>query len=217
MGKLPSPYKGRRRLRLRMVVIGAVAVALTVMAGVQATPSKAKPGETVVVSCPFNPAASGGDRTDRGFYVTGYPGPNLGTVTLRYSANVPGTYTVVLTARLGTYDGPLVGTPQIAVVSVPATGTSVPVTFDFGFAPVAPGSTITFTQTFVGPGQLFYNVGTGGLDDMTFNGCPGVIETEGTNPPLDDFRRGSVGVIITACQDPKDKPGSDKDKCRDKP
>jgi hypothetical protein len=91
-----------------------------------------------VVSCP--PNGSGGDQVSRGFYVQSYGGSSLGTVQLTYYTDgTAGAYTVSMTARSGAYDGPLIGTQTITVNLTANTGTLV--TFDFGGAPVVPGST----------------------------------------------------------------------------
>lgn len=143
---------------------------------------------TIVVSCPF--ASPGGDDLTRGFYVSSYPGSNLATVHLEYNANPAGTYEISLTARLGAFNGPLIGGTQTATVSLPSTSSEADVSFDFGGAPVTPGSTITFTQAQIsGPGTAYYNTGVGP--------CPRVTETNGTTPPLDTTRRDSVGVEIS--------------------
>jgi hypothetical protein len=169
--------RGGRRTVPRSALILAIATLLSLV-----SPSTAA-AETVV-SCPF--FGSGGDLTDRGFYVTNYPGTNIGQVTLAYGTFVAGTYGITLTARAGTYDGPIIGSRTV-VVSLPGTITpSTPVIFDFGGAPVTQGSTITFTQS--SDGVLF---------DTGIGPCPGVTETEGTIPPLDTFRRDSVGLTIT--------------------
>jgi hypothetical protein len=161
-----------------------------------ATPAAA---QGTVVTCPFS--GSGGDLIERGFYVSNYPGTNIRSVTLRYSAFVEGTYLIALNAHLGSYDGPVIGA---AYGQATLTGGLVQeeVVFQFGGAPVPTGSTIAFTQNGGGPSALFYDIGLGGLGDPSFAGCPGVVETEGTTPPLDEFRRGSVGVIITEAPTP---------------
>jgi IPT/TIG domain len=162
----------------------------------------------VVVSCPFS--GYGGDFLDRGFYVSNYPGTTVDTVSLRYTTFTSGTWTITLTARLDTYDGALVGTSTVVADMLAATPRLV--TFDLGAAPVPAGSTITFAQSTSGPGSIFYDVGQGTIGDPSFSGCPGVVETDGTTPPLDFFRRASVGLIITqqtAFRVPIDiKPGS---------
>jgi hypothetical protein len=143
--------------------------------------------EETQLSCPFSGEAL--DFVSRGFYVTGYAGHTLGRVRLGYSASVAGLYRIGLTARRGTFDGPQIGATEWVTINVPTSGEAFAV-FDFGGAPVTPGNTITFTHTFEGPGSLFYDTGNGP--------CANVTQTHGTNPPLDSFRRDSVGVIITS-------------------
>ncbi len=143
---------------------------------------------SVIVTCPFG--APGGDDLTRGFYVTSYPGTNLYSVHVQYDANPSGTYTVSMTASLGTYNGPTIGSTQTVVVSLPSTSSEKDVVFNFGGASVPSGSTVAFTQTQVsGPGTVYYNTGSGT--------CPGVFQTNGTTPPLDTVRRNSVGVEIS--------------------
>ncbi len=150
--------------------------------------------ERVVISCP--PKGSGGDGLSRGFYVEDYPATDLGRVEMVYWAPVEGTYSISMTVRRDTYDGPIVGT-QVITLEMP-TRTNVTCTFDFGGVPVPRGSTLTFIQTkVVGPGSVFYNTGPCG-DDPNCNACPGIYQTEGTRPPLDTFRRRSVALRITA-------------------
>jgi len=141
-----------------------------------------------IVSCPMDPAG-GGDQVDRGFYVTSYPGSTLGTVTLQFIGNVVESKTLTLTAASGVFGGTVIGT-AVASGVVPTTGAGLPLTFNFGGAPVVPGSTVTFALTLnAGAVPVFYNVGVGP--------CPGVTQTNGTTPPLDSFRRDSVGLVIT--------------------
>ena len=140
------------------------------------------------------PEGSGGDFTDRGFYITGYSANNLGTVTLYYDTDdlAGGTFQLSLTANLNAYDGTMIGSTQTQTFDlVGGESNELAVVFDFGGAAVAPGSTITFTQNVItGPGSLFYDIGTPGPS--------GVSETEGTTPPLDVFRRSQVATTITA-------------------
>jgi hypothetical protein len=148
-----------------------------------------------VVSCPVDPAASG-DGTQRGFYLSDYPGTNLDQVTLNYAADTAGTYTFTLTARLGTFDGPVIGAPTVTS-GLPAGGGAVnPVNFSFGGVPVARGSTITFAQTVTGPDSVGFNTGTGAMN-VQDGACPGVTETAGVSPPLSGFRRDTVGLTVT--------------------
>ena len=74
--------------------------------------------------------------------------------------------------------------------------------FDFGAAPVPANVPLTFTfhvlSTPPGSPSLFFDVGLCAGGDASCNVCGGaVIETEGTQPPLDTFRRASVGVIFS--------------------
>lgn len=143
----------------------------------------------ITLSCAFS---GGGDQITRGFYVTGFPAEYLDTVTLRYypfgaPAGVTG---MTLVARLSTYSGTVLGT---ASVSADFTSTHT-LTYDFGGVPVPMGSTVTFTQIPDGysappDGYVFYDTGSGP--------CAGLTETQGTIPPLDGYRRDSIGTIIT--------------------
>ena len=176
----------------------AVAMALLSLCGVAA----ASATEGLIVGCPLR--GTGGDFLDRGFYVTNYPGNNLSEVLLAYTSSTAGFYTISLTARRGTFDGPIVGATQIATPFVPTTG-ELEVIFDFGGAPVTPGDTITFTQSASGPGNLAYDIGNGPLGGGGSPFCPNVFETTETSPPLDHIRRHTVGLQMgqqtksTAC------------------
>jgi len=149
----------------------------------------------LIAGCGF--AGTGGDEVSRGFYLSAYPGNNLSQVEMGYTASNghAGLWSVSLTAHRGGYDGPIIGTTQIATPDVPqiSSGGEALVIFDFGGAPVTPGDVIAFTQTAQELGA------TGGaLDFDTGKGpCSNVTETVGTNPPLDSFRRATVGVLVT--------------------
>jgi hypothetical protein len=141
------------------------------------------------VSCPFNgnPTAV----TFNGILVAGYTGTNLSQVTLGYRASAAQQYGITLTAHRNSFTGPVIGTPQIATLNLPATGELL-VTFDFGGAPVSPGDTIAFTQDFViyGPfGALVY------FDEGPGN-CAGVSETAGVFPPIVLVAHGGAGLTI---------------------
>jgi hypothetical protein len=163
-------------------------------------------GPPLAVSCPFY--GQGYADLSHGFYVTGYPGNNLSLVTLGYNTSTPGLFSISLTARRNSYDGPMIGTTQTATVNVGnVTSGETFVTFDFGGAPVTYGDTITFTQTWNqlsdtnnGFGFLFYDAGRG-------NCSSGVFETVYTSPPLDVVDGKGVGVSIYA-QSPPALPSS---------
>jgi Ca2+-binding RTX toxin-like protein len=167
----------------RIVIASAAVAAALLVAPAAAT------AETVV-SCPFT-NGTGTDSLSHGFYVTNYPGTNIDQVTLAYAPNfgAEGTYMITLTARTGTYDGPIIGTRTVTA-SLTNPSSTTPVNFAFGGASVAQGSTITFSQSATGgPGEIFFDTGIGP--------CPGVTETNDTTPPLSTFKQDSVGLIIT--------------------
>jgi hypothetical protein len=130
-----------------------------------------------------------GDFYYRGFYVTDYPGTNISYVTMYFGTHVPGSYTLRLTARAGSYSGSVIGTTTYTRT---LGETTVPVYFSFyGYPAVSQGSTVTFAIEIVsGPSStsVYYNTDTAG-------GCP-VIQTNGTTPPLDSIRRYGIAVNI---------------------
>lgn len=149
--------------------------------------------QETIVSCPVE--GGGGDFYDRGFYVQNYRGTTIDTVQLTFNTTVDGTYAVSLQARLGSFDGSIIGT-QTETVSLSSTDTTV--TYNFGGVAVPYGSTIAFIMNVEsGPStNVYYDVGLCDVFDVSCTLCPGVIETEDTYPPLSTFRRGSVGVEI---------------------
>lgn len=151
--------------------------------------------QETVVSCPFRSTA-GNDGLSRGFYVVDYPGINLGTVQVIYRTDDAGSYHLSMTARAGAYDGAPIGQTQVITVDLPAS-TYITATFDFGGAPVTPGTTVTFSQEQVsGPGDVYYNTGPCSFN-LECTLCPDVYQTYHTEPPLDTVRRRSVAVTIT--------------------
>ena len=174
--------------------------------------------QQTTLECPFNDI--GGDLLFRGWYVPSFPSDTLALAELQFFANVPGDFTVLLTARSGEFGGPLIDVTS-AVISVtdPVFGAELQSEdhdsagyfgdifsgrglFDFGAAPVELFSTVAFTFNLLDtpPGSpfLFFDVGPCAGGDTRCDICNGkVIETEGTQPPLDMFRRASVGVIFS--------------------
>lgn len=163
---------------------GLLTFILTAVIVVTATPGNA---ETLV-------ACSGGTASDysyRGFYVPHYPGNSLDSAQLQFSGGVAGSYGITLTVRSGTYDGTLLGSASRTVTLNGSTSEHQPVTFVFPSITITKNSTVCFILTLTsspGGGALYYTVG---------GGCTEVIETDGTTPPLDTFRRNGVNVVIT--------------------
>jgi len=142
----------------------------------------------VLLSCSGDP---GGDLDDRGFYIPSYPGNSLDSARLVFSTFDPGTYTMILTARKGTYDGPILGSDSATVVMLGAYPQSVATTFTFPSVRVAEGSRVCFILSRrSGTGRVYFSVAP------LSGGCTSVIETDGTTPPLDTFRRNGVNLVI---------------------
>jgi plastocyanin len=151
-----------------------------------------------VVECPFS--SSGGDLISRSFYVTEFPGTRMNAVLLKMYAINSGVYGFNLTARKNTYNGELLG---IATAQVTFNGNSSQLTevmFDFDEEVlVSQGSIVTFVITKVsGPTSTFYyNTGfCAGTSSCNLPATCPVIQTNGSSPPLDTFRRNGVGIII---------------------
>jgi len=174
--------------------------------------------QETILECPF--IDIGGDHIHRGWYVPTYPSDRLDLVELQFYSFVSGDFAVTLTARKATYDGPVIGvrTSDVSVTepySFPegwpgvdsGSGEGVDAfrgrgVFDFGAVSVPTGATVTFVFD-VPPDTPFLYFDTGPCqDDTNCDTCGhAVIETEGTEPPLDTFRRASVGVIFSAGDD----------------
>lgn len=149
------------------------------------------------------PAPGAGDLISRGFYLPSYPGSTLSQATLAFSSRTAGTYTFSLTAHSGAYDGPVIGTSQATAVLDGVQDDVVPASFSFPELSIVPQSTVAFViQQVSGPstGDVFYSVSS--CDFTTTCAIPGpqVIETNGTTPPLDTFRRNGVGLKLLGAQ-----------------
>lgn len=143
----------------------------------------------VLIDCPVG---DGGDFLSRGFYTLSWPGTTLEAVDLYFRADSAGTYGIELTARLDGYGGPLVGADTLSVPLPAGRGLETKATFTFPSPAIATGDTVAFSLTqLTGPTDpLFYSVPSEG--DET---CP-IVETEGTTPTLDVFRRQGVKTTI---------------------
>src|SRR5436305_1121589 len=183
--------------RRRVTGFNVVLPVLLAVSWLAATPLRA----SVVDACPFSGFA--GETVTRGIVVPKFEGTNLRTVQLQYGANMAGTYRITVTVRRGSFDGPLVGSPQTAYVFLTFSNMSMstPVTFDFGGAPVNENDVLAISQTVSGPGpgsQAFFDGGMGALVDPA-PPLPMVeaYETEDTTPPLSTYRKARVGLTLT--------------------
>ena len=153
--------------------------------GIQVTGDPVSNASALLLSCPFSPTLSE-DRIDRGIYVTDFPGVSIQTVALRHSTDTPGLKTINLIARLGTFDGPILG---VAAITRDIGATLTPSVFVFDDIPVPAGSTVTFQQVMTdGSGQVFFDTG--------FTPCDTVFETLSANPGS-QIRRNSAGISIS--------------------
>ncbi|HEX3551815.1 MAG TPA: hypothetical protein VIA62_01125 [Thermoanaerobaculia bacterium] len=180
----------RRRMTLFNIVLSVLAVSWAGTAPLRAS---------VVDACAFGGIA--GESVTRGIVVPKFEGTNLRTVQLQYGSYTAGTYRITVTARSGSFDGPLVGSPQTAYVFLIPYNMSVaaPVTFDFGGAPVDEDSVLTLTQTVSGPGEVFFDGGMGAsvLDPAPPLPMVEAYETDDTRPPLSTYRKARVGLTLT--------------------
>ena len=149
---------------------------------------------SVLLSCAGSPT---GDSYDRGFYVVQYPGVSLNSARLELSADIAGSYALTLTVRSNTYDGPVLGTSTATATLASSITPNQPVTFFFPSTPIVKDSRVCFILSVIsGPGTgVHYAVPTSG-------GCTEVVQTEGTTPPLDTFRRYGVGLTLTGVDAP---------------
>jgi hypothetical protein len=142
-------------------------------------------------------SGASGDFYDRGFYITQYPGVSLSSVQLKLSAfQTAGSYVLTLTVRSNTYGGPVLATSTATATLSGSINENQPVTFTFPSVPVAKYSRVCFILSLVsGPGtSVYYAV-------PPSPGCPGIVQTEGTTPPLDFWRRDGVDLILTGVKD----------------
>ena len=139
----------------------------------------------VLADCRF--AGGGGDGLARGFYLSAFPGNTVDTVTLGHRSAVSGDRTIRLTMRLNNYAGPVLA---VAETTTYVDDDMSPTIFRFDGRAVPPGFLLAFTQQVIdGDDNVLYDVGTGT--------CTNITQTHGTAAPLDDFRRATVGIMVT--------------------
>jgi hypothetical protein len=145
--------------------------------------------------CPMSP---GGDHYHRGFYFTQVPSGQLATVSLYLSSQVAGRYVVLLTARADRYDGTLIGVARAEVELSADVYSNTATEFRFPLPVVVADSVVTFTLSAVTgpPGDLSLYYAQANCPGGCENSCP-IIETNGTEPPLDAFRGYGVGARVT--------------------
>ena len=172
-------------------------VALSVCFGVSwlsAGPLRA----SVVDACPFAGVAT--EPITRGVIVPVFEGTNLRSMELRYGANNPGTYSITVEVHHLTFDGPLVAAPQTAYVTLAPYSmyNVVPITFDFGGAPVPDGEMLAIRQTATGPGQVYFDGGMGAspTDPQPPTPPAEAYETVDTTPPLSAYQKARVGLTL---------------------
>jgi hypothetical protein len=165
--------------RLAAPLLPAFAVFLFVW--LPAAPAQAT--VSTIFTCPSSGHDGNHDIVENGFHVT-LNGSNLHTIQIFYTTNTDGTYQLALTARRGSYAGPLVAT-QSQTVALSSSSDSA-VTWTLGDAAITPGDTIYFTHTENGPGGVEYN--------LQPTVCTGDEESVGTS----SFDNGiSVATTIT--------------------
>ena len=150
--------------------------------GLVVTGSPPGDGNATTLSCPLDPNAQG-ENVLRGFYVTNYGGTRLNTVSLWHRGAQQGTRRIRMTARLGSFDGPVLAIDSVERFMNSVRSESV---FDFGGAAVAAGSTITFVQEVLAGDEAITH-------DIGFGPCADVVQTELVKADI----RASVGLTIT--------------------
>ena len=152
-----------------------------------------KAAAEVLLACPE--AGATGDFSDRGFYVPHYPGVTLDSARLQLSAYQVGSYLVSLTVRSNTYDGPILGIATNTITFTNLTTAQHQLsTFAFPSLPIVNSGRICFILAVLsGPFPVIYY----GTAPTFTNGCPEVVQTEGTMAPLDTFRRNGVTLVLT--------------------
>jgi len=141
----------------------------------------------VLVSCS---SSLGSDWASRGFYIPSFPGASIDSVRLKVSGYMAGNYVLSLTVRSNAYNGPILGTATTSVSLNGALSEQKPTTFSYPAVRIAKTSRVCFALSVVsGPyTDVYYLVG---------GGCPEVVETEDTAPPLSVFRGAGVDILLT--------------------
>lgn len=147
----------------------------------------------LLINYPQVPGETIGDHLTRGFYIKEFPGTSLSQVDLWMFVFTSGDYIFELTAREGSYDGPIIEKSQ-ANIYLTADENSL-TTFNFSSQPVQMNSIVTFAISKIsGPGYCYYS------KNGEYGGIPQgdilVIETVGTTPPLDTIRNYGIAIRV---------------------
>ncbi len=150
-------------------------------------------GQRVLLSC----SGVGGDLYARGFYIPQYPGVTLASAALKMSATVAGIYEIALTVLSNAYNGPILAAKTNKVQFSGSGSERLSVSWTFPSTPIQKYGRVCFRLSLIaGPSSAVY------YDVPITNGCPEVIQTQGTTPPLDMFRRNGVDLVIVGENDP---------------
>jgi len=149
----------------------------------------------LLINYPMDPLETGGDNIDRGFYIKSFPGTSLSQVDLWIGAHAAGDYTFEITAREGTYDGLIIEKAQANISLTGDVFNKQLTTFNFSSNTITKNSKVTFSLSKVsGPSSCSYatqgEYGSIAEDDIL------VIQTTGTTPPLDSWRRYGIAIKV---------------------
>ncbi len=136
-----------------------------------------------------------GDHLRRGFLLTQVPVGRLTDAVIYVSSNNPGTYTILMTCRADSYDGPIIGQSRREITLSGDVDDNQPAHFLFPLPTIDADSVLTFAMSYspMAQGSVYYAKNTCG--ESCFDVCP-IAETEGTTPPLDIFRSHGMGVDL---------------------
>lgn len=149
----------------------------------------------LLINYPMDPGDTGGDFLNRGFYIKAFPGTSLSQVDLWIGADIAGNYTFELTARESTYNGPIIEKSQVTIYLTGNRLNKLLTTFNFSSEPVQMNSIVTFVISKIsGLGTCYF------ATHGEYGGIPQedilVIETGGTTPPLDTFKRYGIAIRV---------------------
>ena len=152
----------------------------------------------LLINYPMDPEDTGGDKLHRGFYIKAFPGTSLSQVDLWIGAKEAGDYIFEITAREGTYDGPIIEKSLANIYLTENSEDKLLTTFNFSSRPVQVNSIVTFAINKIGGPGICYFAIQGEYGDIPQEDIL-LIETEGTTPPLDIFNRNGIAIRVYGC------------------